>query len=428
MFVKMKFKIITSKICKINFLNSSYHIFHLRYKIFAVTALIFLNNNFLDSQPSDYLKGKAFEIKNQPDSAIFYFSIILKKASSDPKIYLARGKAFYQKQNYTLAIDDYENANKSYPDIADFELSQCYARMGDLTKTIDLLRKHLASRNKLPQVLIRMDKAFARFENSQEWKDLWKNDWYDKYDSQVGEARFMINNKDWMDAINFISDILKNDSHHHELLYYRARAFYGMDNYTTAINDYTQAINVNKHLFEYFDGRADAFMKLNKNKEALSDITKAINLAPDEFNLYLKRAETYLSMGDYDLAKSDVDFYLSLFEKDSTAFYLSGRINKASGNYLNALTNFNFLINSYPFIAKYYLARGETYEKTSMVPNALKDYNSCLNIEPENVIALRKRGQLLLNKGEKKAACEDFKKAMNLGDFQSNILFLDNCK
>jgi len=86
------------------------------------------------------------------------------------------------------------------------------------------------------------------------------------------------------------------------------------------------------------------------------------------------------------------------------------------------------LINSYPIVAKYYLARGETYEKTNMVPNALKDYNSCLKIEPENIIALRKRGQLLLNKGEKKAACEDFRKAMNLGDFQSNILFLDHCK
>jgi predicted negative regulator of RcsB-dependent stress response len=51
-----------------------------------------------------------------------------------------------------------------------------------------------------------------------------------------------------------------------------------------------------------------------------------------------------------------------------------------------------------------------------------------LNIEPDNIIALKKRGQLLLNKGDRKAACQDFKKAMNLGDFQSNNLYLENCR
>jgi tetratricopeptide (TPR) repeat protein len=280
----------------------------------------------------------------------------------------------------------------------------------------------------MTQVSVRMDKAFSQYENSQEWNDLWKNEWYDKYDSQIGEARFMSNNKDWMGVINFISDIIKNDSRHHELLYYRARAFYEMDNFNTAVNDYCKAIEINKHHYEYFEGRADAYLKLKKEKDAVSDLSTAINLAPDEFGLYLKRSETYLLSGNYNPAKSDVDFYLSFFDNDTTANYLSGRISLALGNYLEALSHFNYLINNYPQTARYYLSRGETFEKTSMLSNALKDYIRCLNIEPDNIIALKKRGQLLLNKGDRKAACQDFKKAMNLGDFQSNNLYLENCR
>ncbi len=421
----MKYQIKSSKS---SFLLISIFNFHFIQNSITLFLFLFLTDNTIISQPSDYLKGKAFEIKNQPDSAIFYYSKILEKSKSDSKIYLERGKVYYQMQNFSEAIDDYNKANKIAADVADFELSQCYARLGDLNQTIILLKKHLTSKYKFPQVLIRMDKAFSRFENNKDWIDLWKDEWYDKYDSQVGEARFMANNNDWLGVINFISDILKNDSKHHELFYYRAKAFYEMNNYNTAMNDYSKAIEVNKHHYEYFEGRAETYIKLNKNKEASIDFSKAINLAPDEFRLYLKRAESYLLLGNNELAKADVDFYLILFDEDSAATYLAGRIAFASENYLTALTNFNHLISSYAQTARYYLSRGETYEKTGMSSNALKDYNSCLNIEPDNIVALRKRGQLLLNKGEKKAACQDFKKAMNLGDFQSNNLFLDNCR
>ncbi len=382
----------------------------------------------LKAQPSDYLKGRSFEIKNQPDSAIFYYNKSLENDNNNAKTFLARGRACYQKKSFTEAIIDYNSANKLNEDIADYGLAQCYAQQGDLKQSLVWLNKHLTSRYKLPQVIIRLDQAFSRYEDKPEWKAFWTKDWYNNYDTQVGEARFMLNNKDWLGVINYVSDILKSNSHHHELLYYRAKAFHEMGNFNTAINDYNKAIEIYKHNFEYFEGRAGSYLKTNKNNDALADYSTAINIAPDEFKLYPERAGTYLLLGQYDLAKADMDLYLSLFENDSSAIYLAGKIELENGSYFDALINFNRLIKNYPKTAKYFLSRAETYEKTNLIPYALKDFNSCLSLEPMNIVALRKRGQLLLSNGNKKAACNDLQKAMNAGDFEANNLFLDNCR
>lgn len=382
----------------------------------------------LKAQPSDFLKGRAFEIKNQFDSAIFFYSKFLEKNDNDDKAYMARGHAYYQQGNITESINDYNKASKLNDDIADFGLAQCYAQQGDLKQSLYWLSKHLTSRYKQPQVIVRLDKAFLRFENYPEWKSFWSKDWYNKYESQVGEARFMLNNQDCLGVINFTSDILKHNSRNHELYYYRAKAFHEMGNYNTAVNDYNKAIDIYKRNCEYFEGRAESLLKLNKNNEALIDFNSAINIAPDNFYLYLKRAGLYLSIGKFDLAKTDIDLYLSLFENDSTALFLAGKVAFANGNYFNALIYFNRLINSYPKTSKYFLSRAEIYEKTNMVQYALKDYNTCLYLEPANIVALRKRGRLLLVVADKKTACNDLKKAMNAGDFEANNLFLDNCK
>ncbi len=394
----------------------------------VIILFLIIQSSAINSQPSDYLKARAFDCSNQIDSAIFYYSKIIEKPNTGANIFLARGKDYFHKRLYSEAIGDFKKANSLNNDIADFELAKCFAQQNDIENTIQFLKKHLSSSYKLAQVIVRLDPVFGRFEESPEWKSLWAQDWYDKYDSQVGEARFMANNKDWIGVINFVSGIVIEDTKHYELLYYRAKAYYEMGNYNTAVNEFARAIELHHRDFEYYSGRADAHIKLGNKKDALADYSAAIELAPDHFFLYLKRAETNFSLGSYEKAKDDAGFYLSLFTNDSAALYLSGRIAYATGKYFDALVFYNRLIKEYPQISKFYISRGETFEKTGMQPNALKDYNFCLSLEPKNYVAMRKRGQLFLNYEDKKDACTDFSNAMKGGDFEANNLYLDNCR
>ncbi len=397
------------------------------YRNFFV-CLFILNTTQAFSQPSDYMKAKAFEIKNLPDSAIAYYSKILLNKNNDSKILILRGNIYYKKKLFNEALTDYNLANKNISDISDIEIAKCYARLNDEPNAIKYLKKHLASTYKLPQVEIRLEKAFAKFENTDDWKDLWKTDWYDKYDSQTSEARFMFDNKDWLGVINYLSDVLKENSRHHELFYFRAKSYFELGNYNSAISDYNLAINANKRNSEYYSGRAEVYTKLGKKKDAVADYALAITSEPANFQCYISKAELELALNKYEAAKNDIETYLNLFENDTSAIFLAGQIEFASGNYFGALGYFNKLIKINPLKTEYLLARAASYKITNLIPNALKDYNEILFIEPTNAIALCERGKIYLIQDDKKEACADWKKSMNLGNYKSNDLYLDNCK
>jgi tetratricopeptide (TPR) repeat protein len=375
-----------------------------------------------------FLKGKAFEMNNQADSALLYYSKAIEQTGQDARFYLARGKMYFKTRRYNDAISDLNQANSKNNDIADFDIAKCYAKQKNTNEVIHYLKKHLSSRYKLSQSTVRMDPAFAYLENSPEWKSLWSAEWYDKYDMQVGEARFMINNSDWMGAINYISNSPTTNSKHHELLGFLGKAYFEMGNYTTSVNMYSDAIEIYKHNYEYFVGRSEAYKKLDKLNQSLADLNSAVELSPDMFQLYLKRSEVLFMSEKYEKAKNDIDFYLSFFENDSSAVFLAGKIAMATNNYIKALEYFNVLLRINPNKTSYYLARAEAFERTGLVPNALKDYNTCLNIEPFNKSALKRRGQILFLQGNKKAACSDWLKAMNIGDVEATNLYQDNCK
>jgi tetratricopeptide (TPR) repeat protein len=395
--------------------------------IFIIILLIF-SCHISSGQNIYFLKGRAFEMNSQVDSALLYYSKAIEQSVQDARFYLARGKVYFKTIRYNDALIDFNQANNINTDIADFEIAKCYAKQKNTNEVIHYLKKHLVSRYKLNQSTLRMEPAFAYLENSTEWKNLWSTEWYDRYDMQVGEARFMINNKDWMGAINYISNILTPNSKHHELLGFLGKAYFEMGNYTTSANMYSEAIEIFKRNYEYFEGRSEAFKKLDKMNQSLADLNSAIELAPDMFQLYLKRSEFFFASEKYEKAKNDIDFYLSFFENDSSAVFLAGKIAIATNNYIKALEYYNSLLKVNPEKPAYYLARAEAYEKTGLVPNALKDYNVCLSIEPLNTLALKKRGLILFAKGNKKTACSDWLKAMNMGYVEATNLYQDNCK
>ena len=393
----------------------------------AATSLNF-SQNYSNAQVSDFMKARAFEIKSLPDSALKYYSKILIVKGSDAKIFVARGHVFFAKKDYENAIADFQKANQLAPDIASFQLAQCYAALNDLSTTIQFLKKHLNSKYKLPQTNIRLNPYFTKYESESDWKKLWANDWYTKSDEQVGEARFMFNNHDWMGVINYVSGILKENSKRHELLYFRAKAYFEMKNFNTSLNDYSNAIEVFKHNADYFVGRAEVYRALGKLKDSYNDYSSAINLEPDNFNFYIKRAELSLALNNIEKSKDDVDLYLSLFANDYQARFLAGKISYSAGSYLSALSYYNGLLNEYPQRAAVYFERAETYNKATMYQNAIRDYSTCLSIEPLNILALRKQGQLYYSLNNLKDACKNWKKAMNAGDLESNNLYLDNCR
>ncbi|MEN8186025.1 MAG: tetratricopeptide repeat protein, partial [Bacteroidota bacterium] len=114
-------------------------------------------------------------------------------------------------------------------------------------------------------------------------------------------------------------------------------------------------------------------------KELLEELDKKISDSPNA-NLYLNRARMYMAIGKPKKAKSDFDIYL---ESDTTN-------------------------------ARVYINRAGTRFPDDM-KGVLFDCNKAIALDSDNKNAYFLRGLALYELGEKKQACEDFSKAIELG-------------
>ena len=153
----------------------------------------------------------------------------------------------------------------------------------------------------------------------------------------------------------------------------------GIGSYTIDKNDYYLA-------FDLVDDNCNGRIKTTMGfwtkpnfKELLKELDKKISDSPNA-NLYLNRARLYMAIGKPKKAKLDFDIYL---ESDTTN-------------------------------ARVYINRAGTRFPDDM-KGVVFDCNKAIDLNSNNKNAYFLRGLALYQMGEKKQACEDFSKAIELG-------------
>lgn len=157
------------------------------------------------------------------------------------------------------------------------------------------------------------------------------------------------------------------------------------DFFEEAINYYNNAININTQYFEAYVGKQKVLHNLDRYDEALVVINTAIKLFPDSISLIWNRGVEKMYLGDLTGAMNDLNKSIQSNKLDS--------INLAS---------------AYRFRGNLFLKKGNPDEAIIDLTNALK-YN------PEDKFALFTRAECYKEKGLKDKACEDYRKAADLG-------------
>jgi len=396
----------------------------MKYKI---CSLILFICNCLHAQHDAFLKGSAAVIKQQTDSAVFYFSEAIKLKDSKYEYYLLRADCYYNLKNYSQSINDYLQANKLQANSGDFGLAKCYARTGKTTETIDFLKKHLLSGYRLPQKIIKLEPAFNQMEKIKEWQELWKQEWYTKYEYSLNEAEYLVSIKDYTEAINLISKSIAEHEKKHELYALRAKVYVETNNLNNALADYNEAIKLAKRKNEYYRERAQINNKLKNYKDAVDDYSKAIEINPADFDSYLQRADVYRKMKMYDDAIKDLNFFLMYFNNDEDANYIASNTYFDQENYFKSLEYINKNIKKNPNLAKYYMMRGNNYLKTNTFKYAIKDYTMALDLDPNNSETWFNKGLARYSNGDKNGACLDWQKAVRMSNAMAIQYYNEKC-
>ena len=348
--------------------------------------------------------------KGAPQKAISYYQSLATNNNPDIELKLGLGKAYYLSGEYKKATNIFIEINSENEKKANYELAQCYAQLNKPALSIQYLQVHLNSHNKKMQRTINSDDAFAKIENSREWLDLWKNEWYSKYDLLLEDAWYEYSNRNFEDALKIV-DRLNNIRKSLVKAYYLKSLIYmelnEPENALIAINT---AINKRNKIASYYAARSNIEIELNKSKKALKSIKTAISMDSTQPDFYFTRARAYLKSGNIDKSVEDLEAMIALVP-DFDIYKLAGEIYYEGGEYQLALKAYNKCILQEKYNADIYISRGDVYTKIFAYEFAEKDYTMALDFQPFNGELYYKRGQTRKKLKKANLACSDYKKA-----------------
>lgn len=400
-----------------------------RMRLFLTIALFVLTPVALFSQNQDpFLSGRAEMEKGNYTDAIRFFTSGLTSNKASTDLILNLGQAYYNISDYHAAIQYFSMANKKKKNIASLWLARSYALSGVNDSAIIYLNEHLLSSYKLPASALKLDPAFRNIENTKQWTDLWKNEWYDEYETLLSEISYLTNKHEYIEALDLIDQNIGKYSQRHQIHAARGEVFLALRNFNAAVGAFSRAIEINGTTSEYYVSRSQAYSNLKKYDLAVSDLIKALTLKPDQFNLYVERSSLYNSLTKYDMAVNDISYYLSFFPDDIKAMYDQGRIYYNKGSYLKALEWFNKCLSIDQSEPSFYNARGEAYLKTKTYKFAIQDFGMALDLDPKNPDAYFNKGMARFYMNDTEGACSDWQKAARLGSADAIEMLHSHCQ
>lgn len=211
-----------------------------------------------------------------------------------------------------------------------------------------------------------------------------------------------------------------------------------LKDYTNAVADVTQAIHLDNRSAQSYFVRGNANRYLEKIKDAEKDYTEAIRLNPQYIDCYVNRGTVRADMKDFKGAIEDLSHALRLDPK-----FLLGYSNRAvlkfnSGDYRGAVEDHSVVLSMDSNYTPSYLNRAMAWQSLKDYNRAVADYNEVLKRNPQDIqgflnntsaVSARMneqnytsvstyalRGQTRIMTGDTVGACEDFQKALTLGN------------
>ncbi len=392
-----------------------------------ILSIFFSISTFSQTQKENFLHANAFFQRNFYDSATIYFEKCISQKFNEVFCLEKCAEIYFSQKNFEKTKEFLEKIEKLESGRASYKLAQLFAKTGNIEKCIENLKKHLSSHYKLPESQIKTDKIFAKIENSQQWKQLWKNDWYSKTEIQLANAAYSLKTKNFSDAFEILDALIRKNRKEHRAYFLRSKVYSETQDFESALNDIEKAIDIQPNKTEYLNAKFVYFMELKKFKQALNILE---NLEKKNFlelnNFYLKAlVEKELQL--FDSAQVHIEKYLFYLPENEEGLFLCGKIFFDSENYIDALKYFNVCLKLYPK-PKYYLFRAETYLKTETYTYAITDFSMVLDYEPNNSEIYLQRAAARLKNQDRKGACSDWKKAKNLGNPKAEEFLLKFCE
>jgi tetratricopeptide (TPR) repeat protein len=394
--------------------------------VFLVSILMLMASAF-GQQTVDYiLKARALTEEGKPDVAITELTKAI-SGNNDSRLFLERASSNIMKGDYSAAISDYNEANKLTPFSGEYGLSRIYALKGDAATSLYHLGLNLSSKYRKGEKDVLLDPVFGTIENSAEWRQFWKKEWYTAVEKGISEIEFYLSNGKIEDSKAILSELKNEYQNNSEILYAEGLIDFSAGKYGEAVKIITALTTENPENEKYLRLQAKVQSASTNPAGASATFSQLINSGVTDAQLLIFRAECYRKTGENDKAMADINKYLNYYSDNKTALSMAGKIEAASGDNLRALDFFSQNLKLHPNDAECYVDRANSYFVSKSWEWAIKDYSMSLDLKPENSDVWLNKGISLLNSGRTDDACHDFRKSLALGNKRASEYISRNC-
>ncbi len=361
------------------------------------------------------LRAKALNQSGKSEEAIELLSAG-SGITNDYRLMLERADSKVLAGDYNEAIGDYNISNKIKPSSGEYGLSRIYAIQNNVSASLSHLEGSMNSPFRRSEKEIMLDPAFSLIENSPEWRQFWKKEWYSRIDEGISEIEFYVSAGKPDEARAVQSELAGTYPGRNEIIYSNALIEYSSGKNPAAIKELNTLITLEPDNEKYLKLLARLQIAVLNYTGASQTITRLISLEIPDAGLYLQRAECYKKTGELGKSMDDIEKYLLIYPEDKKGLSMAGKVEAASGDNLKALKFFSENLRLHPGDAECYNDRADAYLVSRSWNWAINDYSMSLDLNPENSDTWLNKGIALVNTGKTEDACHDFRKSLNLGN------------
>lgn len=323
-----------------------------------ITVLIFLLWRARRPQPTATTHRPALE-EFEP-SYVKQISILIKKDSTNPHLYLQRAHAYYHMGNFKKAEEDILRALRLDSTLAPAYLlrARLYFESQDLKRAISYL-----------ETALRLDPSLL--------------DAYELY------ARILIIARQYNQAIAILNRALQQNPTYDKAYFLKGIAYKEMGDTQKAISSFEQAIQIQpQNAQAYF--QIGLLLMANRNHRAEHYLKTAIQLDSSDPHIWYALGMWFQENKQYDEAIKTYKHIVNSIEPQyAQAFYALGYVYFQLDSLQKALKYFQIATKVDPQYAKAYYMMGLCYEMLADTQQALRAYRQALNLDPNQQLSLQ---------------------------------------
>jgi protein O-mannosyl-transferase len=199
-------------------------------------------------------------------------------------------------------------------------------------------------------------------------------------------------------------------------------------NLPAALANYTQSIKLNPKFADAVFNRGTTYDALGDTRAALADFNRAVELNPKQADVYNNRGWLLFRQGNRQAAMRDYKSAIAADPNYAGAYNNRGWAYQLSGDTISAMHDYDKAIELNPVFVLPYKNRAALKTRSHDYAGAIKDYDHLVSIDPGDNSVYYYRGLAHFYMKDMASACEDWKKAQQLGNADAGKYIGQYCR